>query len=83
MAVTVLSKSHYRAMIYDTLTIKAHTKNRIKFESHFYEQIKKLLNKHKSIFTDKEFKYLNGLITTPIFFDLPKLHKSRLITNAI
>ena len=55
-------------MIYDTLTIKAHTKNRIKFESHFYEQIKKLLNKHKSIFTDKEFKYLNGAYYNTNFF---------------
>ena len=60
----------------NTLAIKIHTKNWIKIE--------KLLNKRKSIFTVKEFKYLNEAdYNTRNFYRLPKIHKSQLITNAI
>ena len=58
----------------NTLAIKIHTKNWIKIE--------KLLNKCKSIFTVKEFKYLNEAdYNTRNFYGLPKIHKSQLITN--
>ena len=55
-------------MIYDTLTIKTHTKNEIKFESHFYEQIKRLLNKQK-YFHKKGVQVLKwGLLQHQQFF---------------
>ena len=48
------------------------------------KKLKKLLSKHKSIFTDKEFEYLRETdYNTSNFFELPKIHKSQLITNAI
>ena len=48
------------------------------------KKLKKLLNKHKSIFIVKEFKYLNEAdYSTNNFYGLPKIHKSQLITNAI
>ena len=60
----------------NTLAIKIHTKNWIKIET--------LLNKCKSIFTVKEFKYLNEAdYNTRNFYRLTKIHKSQLITNAI
>ena len=46
--------------------------------------LKKLLNKHKIIFTDEDFKYLNeACYNTNHFYGLPKIHKSRLLTNTI
>ena len=46
--------------------------------------MKKLLNIDKSIFTVKEFKYLNEAdYNTSNFYELPKIHKSQLIANAI
>ena len=81
-AVTVFSKNHYRAMM-NTLTIKTQTKNRIKFWHHYYEKNLKTI-KQKNIFTDKEFNYLNETdYSTSHFYWLPKIQKSRLITNAI
>ena len=51
---------------------------------HIMKKLKKLLNKHKSIFTVKEFKYLNEAdYSTSNFYGLPKIHKSQLITNAL
>ena len=48
------------------------------------KKLKKLLNKHKSIFIVKEFKYLNEAdYNTSIFYGLPKIHKSQLTTNGI
>ena len=48
------------------------------------KKLKKLLNKHQSIFIVKEFKYLNEAdYNTSIFYGLPKIHKSQLITNDI
>ena len=39
---------------------------------------------HKNIFTGKESKYLNEAdYNTSNYYGLPKIHKSRLITNAI
>ena len=84
-AVTVLSKHHYRAMIYE------HPNNQITYQKldknldpTIMKKLKKLLNKHKRIFTVKEFKYLNGAdFITSNFYGLPKIHKSQLITNAI
>ena len=59
-AVTVLSKKH-RAMISEHLnnqnTYQKLDKN---LDPTIMKTLKKLLNKHKNIFTDKEFKYLNG-----------------------
>ena len=50
----------------------------------FYNQLKKLLSKHKNIFTDKEFKYLNEAdYNTSNFYGFLKMHKFRLVTNAI
>ena len=78
-AVTVLSKHHYRAMIYEHLSNL--DKN---LDPTIMKKLKKLLNKHKSIFTVKEFKYLNEAdYSTSNFYGLPKIHKSQLITNAI
>ena len=46
--------------------------------------IKNLLNKHKNIFADKYFKYLNEAdYNKSNFCGLPKIYKSRLIANAI
>ena len=45
---------------------------------------KELLNKRKSILTDKEFKYFNEAeYSTSNFYGLPKIHKSQLISRAI
>ena len=42
------------------------------------------LNKHKDIFMDKEFKYLNEAnYNTSNFYGLCKIHKLRLVTHAI
>ena len=46
--------------------------------------MKNLLNKHKNIFADKCFKYLNEAdYNKSNFYGLPKIYKSRLIANAI
>ena len=84
-AVTVLSKNHYRAMIYEHLSNQnTYQKLDKNVDPIVMKKIKKLLNKHKSIFTDEEFKYLNEAdYNTSNFYGLPKIHKSRLITNAI
>ena len=84
-AVTVLSKHHYRAMIYEhhsnQNTYQKLDKN---LDPTIMKKLKKILNKHKSIFTVKEFKYLNEAdYSTSNFYGLPKIHKSQLITNAI
>ena len=84
-AVTVLSKHHYRAMIYEhpsnQNTYQKLDKN---LDPTIMKKLKKLSNKHKSIFTVKEFKYLNEAdFSTSNFYGLPKIHKSQLITNAI
>ena len=85
-AVTVLSKNHYRTMIYE------HFSNRStyqKLDKHLNPIIMKKLWKQlnrlwKSIFTVKEFKYLNDdYYNTSNFYGLTKIHKSQLITNAI
>ena len=48
------------------------------------KNLKKLLNKHKSIFTVKEFEYLSEAdYNTSNFYGLLKIHKSQLTTNAI
>ena len=48
------------------------------------KKLEKLLNKHKSIFTVQEFKYLNETdYNTGNFYEVLKIHKSPLITNAI
>ena len=84
-AVTVLSKNHYRAMIYEHLSNQNTYQKLDKNLDHtIMKKFKKLLNKHKSIFSDKEFKYLNEAeYSTSNFYGLPKIHKSQLITKAI
>ena len=84
-AVTVLSKHHYRAMIYEHLSNQnTYQKLDKNLDPTIMKKLKKLLNKHKSIFTVKEFKYLNEAdYSTSNFYGLPKIHKSQLITNAI
>ena len=83
--VTVLRKNHYRGMIYEHLSNQNTYQKLDKIvDPIIMKKIKKLLNKHKSIFTDEEFKYLNEAdYNTSNFYGLPKIHKSRLITNAI
>ena len=81
-AVTVLSKNHYRAMIYEHLSNQnTYQKLDKLFRPHYYEKLKKLLKKHKSTFSDKEFKYLNetDYYNTSNFYGLPKIHKSQLL----
>ena len=84
-AVTVLSKNHYRAMIYEHLSNQnTYQKLDKNLDPTIMKKLKKLLNKRKSIFTVKEFKYLNEAdYNTSNFYGLPKIHKSQLITNAI
>ena len=84
-AVTVLSKHHYRAMIYEHLSNQnTYQKLDKNLDPTIMKNLKKLLNKHKSIFPVKEFKYLNEAdYSTSNFYRLPKIHKSQLITNAI
>ena len=84
-AVTVLTKNHYRATIYEHL-INQNTYQKLdkKMDPTIMKNLKKLLNKNKSIFMVKEFKYLNEAdCNTSNFYGLPKIHKSQLITNAI
>ena len=72
-------------MIYEQLS-NQNTYQKLEKNLHptIMNKLKKLLNKHKSIFTDKEFKYLNESdYNTSNFYRLPKIHKSQLITNAI
>ena len=48
------------------------------------KKLKKVLSKHKNIFTDKKFKYINEAdYNTSNFYGLPKIHKSRFIPNAV
>ena len=84
-AVTVLSKHHYRAMIYEHLSNQnTYQKLDKNLDPNIMKKLKKLLNKRKSIFTVKEFKYLNEAdYNTRNFYGFPKVHKSQLITNAI
>ena len=84
-AVTVLSKHHYRAMIYEHLSNQnTYQKLDKNLDPTIMKKLKELLNKHKSIFTVKEFKYLNEAdYSTSNFYGLPKILKSQLITNAI
>ena len=84
-AVTVLSKNYYRAMIYEHLSNQnTYQKLNKNLDPTIMKKLKKLLSKHKSIFTDKEFEYLSETdYNTSNFFELPKIHKSQLITNAI
>ena len=84
-AATVLSKHHYRAMIYEHLSNQnTYQKLHKNLDPTIMKKLKNLLNKRKSIFTVKEFKYLNEAdYSTSIIYGLPKIHKSQLITNAI
>ena len=79
----VLSKNHYRAMNFEHLNNQIiYQKLDKNLDSTFMKIYKK--NNHKNIFVDKEFKYLNETdYNTSNFYGLPKIHKSRLITNAI
>ena len=83
--VTVLSKHHYRVMIYEHLSNQnTYQKLDKNLDTTIMEELKKLLNKHKIIFTFKEFKYLNEAeYNTSNFYGLPKIQKSQLITNGI
>ena len=83
-AATVLSKHHYRAMIYEHLSNQnTYQKLDKNLDPSIMKNLKRLLNKHKSIFTVKEFKYLNEAdYSTSSFYGLPKIHKSQFITNA-
>ena len=82
-AVAVLSKNHYWAIIYEHLTSQNTCQKLDKnLNPTITKKLKKLLNKHKSIFTDKEFKYLNEAdYNTSNFYGFPKIRKSELITN--
>ena len=84
-AVTVLSKNHYRAMIYEHFNNQNTYQKLDKIlELTFMKKYLKILNKHESIFTDKGLKYLNEAdYDTRNFYGLPKIHKSQLITNTI
>ena len=80
-AVTVFSKNHYWEIIYEHL-INQNTKQNL--NKNLDPTIMKKLNKHKSLITDKEFKYLNEAdFNTSNFYGPPKIRKSQLITNAI
>ena len=68
-AVTVLSKHRYRVMIYEHLSNQnTYQKLDKNLDPTIMKKLKKLLNKHKSIFTVKEFKYLNELIIAQAVF---------------
>ena len=86
-AVTVLIKNNYGAVIYKPLyNQNIYQKLDQNFDPAIKKKLKKLLiNKWKTIFTDKDFSYLNETdYNTSNFFGLPnKIHKSRLITNVI
>ena len=75
-AVTVLSKHHYRAVIYEHLSNQnTYQKLDKNLDPTIIKKLKKLLNKHKSIFTVKEFKYLNEAdYSTNNFYELSKIH---------
>ena len=58
-AVTVLSKNHYRVMTYKDLgNQNKYQKLDKNLDPTIMNKFKKLVNKHKNIFTDKKFKYL-------------------------
>ena len=69
--VTVLHKSHYRAMIFEHLN-KQNTYQKLdkNLDPTIMKKFKNLLNKHKNISIDKEFKYLitSRLTTTQSTF---------------
>ena len=49
-----------------------------------WKKSRKLSNKYKDVFTDKEIKYLNVVdYNISSFSGLPKIHKSQLISKAI
>ena len=81
-SVTVLSKHHYRAMIYEHLSNQnTYQKLDKNLDPTIMKKLKKLLNKHKSIFTVKELNETD--YSTSNIYGLRKIHKSQLITNAI
>ena len=84
-AVAVLSKHHYRAMIYEHLSNQnTYQKLDKNLDPTIMRKLNKLLNKHKRSFIVKEFKYLTEAdYNTSNFYGLPKIQKSQLITNAI
>ena len=64
--------------------MKTHQKLDKNLDPTIMKKFKKLLNKQKSIFTDKDFKYWNETdYNTSNFYGLPKINKSQLITTAI
>ena len=81
-AVTVLSKNHYRKIIFEYL----HNQNTYQKVDKNLDPIimkkkttKKYLNKHKNVFIDKEFKHLNEVdYNTSNFYGLSKIGKSHL-----
>ena len=58
--VTVLSKNHYRTIIYEHLSNQNTYQNWIKIWTPLlWKKYIYILNKQENIFTDKEFKYIN------------------------
>ena len=75
-AVTVLSKSHNRKMIFEYLNNQnTYQKLDKDLNSTVIKKLKKLSNKQKNILTDKEFKYLiEADYNTSNFYGLSKIH---------
>ena len=72
-------------MIYEHLSNQnTHQKLDKNLDPTIMRKLNKLLNKHKSIFIVKEFKYLNKAdYSTSKVYGLPKIHKYQPITNTI
>ena len=84
-AVVVLSTEHYKTMIMqhldDASTYKILDLN---IDMKIHKKLKKLLPKYNKCFTESEQKFLNEKsFETSNFYDLPKIHKSKVIEAAI
>ena len=72
-------------MVYSQLNDKV-TYKKLDFnkDKSVYDKLRKLIAKHKNCFTKKEMECLSdSKFTTSCFYGLPKVHKSKLIANAI
>lgn len=84
-ATVILDKKHYEEMVYSQLS-NGTTYKRLEFnkDKSIHDKLKKFIEKHKECFTKNEEDCLrDSRFTTSCFYGLPKVHKSKIIANAI
>ena len=81
--VVYMNKSHYKRMIFQHLN-DANTHQKTNQNCDNRVKIGELANKHESLLTKAEKLYLSNIsFSTSNFYELPKVHKSKQINEAI